>query len=275
MDRSELADFLRRRREQLQPRDVGLPARARTRTQGLRREDVAGLADISTDYWARLEQNRGPNPSPNVLRGIARALRLSDDERDHLYLLAGQAPPRAPRDDQHIAPGLLAMLDHLSALPAFVGTELGDVLFQTPLSVAVTGLMPGNFYRSWFLDPAGRDRALPEDHETHSRAHVADLRATAARRTDPETARLVAELREGSPEFDRLWQGHTVAVRRQTRKRFRHPEVGVLDLWCEVMVSAVNGQRLVVHSPVPGTDSAEKLDLLRVIGGQQLQAETL
>lgn len=269
MDRTELADFLRKRREQLKPREVGLPEKARSRTTGLRREDVAQLADISTDYYTRLEQNRGPNPSAGVLQGIARALRLTDDERDHLYLLAGQAPPAHLNDDRHISPGLLAMLDHLGDLPAFVSTELGETLFQTPLSVAVSGRHEGNFYKQWFLDEHGRDRAYAADQESHSRAHVADLRATAARRNDPETTDLIEELR-ASKEFETLWQAHAVAVRRSQRKRFVHPEVGLLDLVCEVMVSSVNNQRLVVHSPAPGTDTAEKLDLLRVIGSQAL-----
>jgi transcriptional regulator with XRE-family HTH domain len=275
MDRRELADFLRKRREQLRPREVGLPERSRSRTNGLRREDVASLADISTDYYTRLEQNRGPNPSASVLQGLARALRLTDDERDHLYLLAGQAPPAHAPNDHHIAPGLLAVLDHLQDLPAFVHTPLGDLLYQTPLSQAVTGRTAGNFYLSWFLDPHGRDRAHPDDVAAHSAAHVADLRATAARRADSETDKLVTELRTGSDEFDSLWQAHTVKVRRSQRKRFVHPEVGLLDLYCEVMVSALNDQRLVVHSAAPGTDTAEKLDLLRVIGTQQLQGETL
>src|SRR5918995_6758558 len=138
MDRFQLADFLRRRREALQPEDVGLDPGPRRRAKGLRREEVAMLAHMSTDYYARLEQQRGPQPSGQMLGAIARALRLSQDERDHLFRLAGHNPaPRGRRTD-HVNPALLRVLERLDT-PAQVMSDLGDTLVQNELAVALVG----------------------------------------------------------------------------------------------------------------------------------------
>jgi transcriptional regulator with XRE-family HTH domain len=260
---------------------VGLPPGARRRTPGLRRDEVAGLAAISTDYYTRLEQRRGPHPSPAVLAALARALRMTDDERDHLFHLAGHpAPPRAVRAT-HISPGTLHVLDRLTDTPAFVVDDLGGTVYQNPMSVAVSGdasRFTGrarSFTWRWFTDPATRARFPEEDWPTHSRTHVADLRATHGRRgTDPDVASLVADLLAASPEFAGLWAEHEVAVRRADAKRIVHPEVGLLDLLCETLVSGVDGQTLVVLFPRPGSDAREKLDLLRVIGTQEFTART-
>ncbi|MFI2218379.1 helix-turn-helix domain-containing protein [Rhodococcus sp. NPDC019627] len=139
MDRTELADFLRRRREQLVPADVGLPPGVRRRTPGLRRDEVALLAGMSTDYYTRLEQARGPHPSTSVLASLARALRLNDDQRDHLYLLSGQVPPLRAAGDKHVGPGLLHLLDKLDDTPACVISDLGEVLMQNRMHVALFG----------------------------------------------------------------------------------------------------------------------------------------
>ena len=138
MDRELLADFLRHRRESLQPEDVGLARGARRRTTGLRREEVALLASMSTDYYARLEQQRGPQPSPPMLAAIGRGLRLTLAERDHLFRLAGHTPPRSDVRTNHVAPGMRRVLDRLDA-PAMVTNDLGEVLAQNPLGVALFG----------------------------------------------------------------------------------------------------------------------------------------
>ena len=139
MDRAQLADFLRTRREALQPEDVGLPRGARRRTGGLRREEVAALSGMSTDYYGRLEQRRGPQPSEQMLAAIARGLRLSLDERDHLFRIAGHnAPQRALRSD-HVNPGLMRVLDRLDDTPAQVITGLAETLLQTRPAVALLG----------------------------------------------------------------------------------------------------------------------------------------
>jgi transcriptional regulator with XRE-family HTH domain len=277
MDRGELADFLRRRRERLSPADVGMPPGVRRRTAGLRREEVAQLAGMSTDYLARLEQGRGPQPSTQVLAALARALRLTDDERDHLFYLAGRTPPPR-RSTTHVSPGLLHVLDHLTDSAAFVVSDLGEIIVQNPVAVALQGEESGHvgldryMIWRWFTGAMSRDRFPEEDWSLHARTHVADLRATAARRAgDPDVVELVGALTEASAEFRDLWAEHEVAVRRAARKRMLHPEVGVLDLLCEVLVSTSGDQMLVVLFAEPGSATREKLDLLRVIGTQDLR----
>ncbi|MBC9716196.1 helix-turn-helix domain-containing protein [Streptomyces sp. TRM66268-LWL] len=272
MNRIDLADFLRRARTRLAPSDVGLTAGPRRRTPGLRREEVAQLAGMSTDYYTRLEQRRGSHPSRQMLTALARALRLTDAERDHLFHLAGEEPPRPGTSSGHVRPGLLMILDRLHDLPAMVMGDWGEVLAQNTLSVAMTGDYRGrNLIRSWFLDPATRKLAPPEHRAMHARAHVAALRAVAAARPDdPGPAALVAELRGASEEFEALWRTHEVVVHRPSPKRFVHPVVGVLDLDCEVLLGYGNDQQLIVHSARPGTPTYERLELLRVIGLQDL-----
>ncbi|MFI6942803.1 helix-turn-helix transcriptional regulator [Streptomyces sp. NPDC050418] len=277
MDRIELADFLRRCRTRLSPPDVGLAAGPRRRTPGLRREEVAQLAGMSTDYYTRLEQRRGSHPSRQMLTALARALRLTDAERDHLFHLAGEEPPRRGPSSGHVRPGLLLILDRLHDLPAMVLGDWGEVLAQNSMSVALTGDYQGrNLVRSWFLDPDTRTIAPPEHRAMHARAHAAALRAVAAARPDdPGPAALVAELRGASREFEELWERHDVVVERPSPKRFVHPVVGVLDLDCEVLLGDGHDQQLIVHSARPGTPTYERLELLRVIGLQDLSPSGL
>jgi len=281
MDRAGLADLLRSRRLRLAPADVGLPPGQRRRTPGLLRDEVAALAAISTDYYTRLEQQRGPHPSPAVLGALARALRMTDDERDHLFHLAGHPAPQRTTRGTHVSPGLLHLLDRLSDTPALVVNDLEQTVYQNPMSIALmgdqtqlTGRERSATWR-WFTHPEARLRFPEEDWPIHSRTHVASLRATHGRRgSDPDVAALVTDLLAASPEFAALWAEHEVAVRRSDAKRIIHPEVGLLDLLCEILVSGVNGQTLVVLFPRPGTDAREKLELLRVIGTQQFSART-
>jgi transcriptional regulator with XRE-family HTH domain len=274
MDRDELADFLRRRREALQPDDVGLQRGERRRTRGLRREEVAGLAHMSTDFYARLEQRRGSRPSLETTAALARALRLSQDERDHLFALAGHtAPPRAFRTD-HASPGLLRVLDRLET-PAQISSDLGVTLAQNPLAEALvgvqthySGLARSIVYR-WFTDPAAR-RIHPEaDHAQHSRIHAGSLRAVHGRAADdPEARELVEHLLRESDEFAALWARHEVPTRIRTRKRFVHPLVGQLTLDCQILTSENLTERLVVFTASPGSEDADRLALLAVVGSQ-------
>jgi transcriptional regulator with XRE-family HTH domain len=277
LDREELADFLRRSRARLAPADVGLAEGLRRRTPGLRREEVAQLAGMSADYYTRLEQARGPRPSRQILAAIARALRLTDDERDHLFHLAGEEPPRDRSGSGHVRPGLLLVLDRLEDIPAMVVNDLGDLLAQNTMAAALIGDVSArspeqrNIVRRFFTDPAGRALFPAEDHEEQARRHVAGLRAAVASRPDdPRGAALVAELRANSEEFARLWETHEVAVRRSSVKRFRHSLVGELELECEVLLSADHDQRLIVYSARPGSESYERLRLLRVVGLQDI-----
>ncbi|WP_405872972.1 MULTISPECIES: helix-turn-helix transcriptional regulator [unclassified Streptomyces] len=280
MNRAELADFLRRGRARLDPAHVGLAPGSRRRTPGLRREEVAQLAAMSVDYYTRLEQSRGPRPSRQMLTALARALRLTDDERDHLFHLAGEEPPRRGSGSAHVSPGLLLVLDRLHDTPAMVVSDCGEVLAQNAMARALSGDASArpprerNLVRRFFLDPAAREICPPEDVPDHARAHVANLRAVAAARPDdPEPAALVAELRASSEEFAALWAEHEVAVRRQSTKRFRHPLVGLLELDCEVLLNQNDHHMLIVHTARPGTESYERLQLLRVVGLQDMSPQ--
>ncbi len=280
-DRQALAAFLRHRREQLQSADVGLVAGGRRRAAGLRRDEVALLAIISTDYYERIEQHRGPHPSPEVLGAIARALRLTLDERDHVYRLAGQAPPPRHRSQGYADAGLMCVLDALSAtVPALVTDDLSIVVAQNPLNVALLGPLAAEtglrraFVWRWFTDPDLRSRYADEQHEQLSREYVADLRLTSgARAGDPDVAALVDALTAASEQFRRIWDLQEVALRRTTRKVLDHPQVGRLELECDVVVSPPSGQRLVLFRPQPGTGTAERLALLRVVGTQDLSPD--
>ena len=274
MDREDLADFLRRRREDLRPDDVGLPAGRRRRTAGLRREEVAQLANMSTDFYARIEQRRGSRPSEATVAALARALRLTLDERDHLFHLAGYEPPARGIRSDHVSPPLLRILDHLDA-PAQVTSDLAVTLVQNEMAVALLGLQtefegPSRslFYR-WFTDPEEREHYPPEDHDEHSRTYVASLRAVYGRDSgDAEARELVELLRTESPEFARLWDQHEVAVRRDTHKRVVHPTVGTLELDCQILTAENNTERMIVFTAAPGSEDAEKLKLLAVVGNQ-------
>jgi transcriptional regulator with XRE-family HTH domain len=274
MDREDLADFLRRRRESLQPDDVGLPAGRRRRTAGLRREEVASLAAMSTDFYARIEQRRGSRPSRETVAALARALRLTLDERDHLFHLAGYEPPaRAIRSD-HVSPPLLRILDHIDT-PAQVTSDLAVTLVQNEGAVALLGDQTGFegparslFYR-WFTDPAERAHYPAEDHEQHSHTYVANLRAVHGRDSgDAEARELVELLRAESPEFADLWDEHEVGVRRDTHKRVVHPTIGVLELDCQVLTAENQTERLIVFTAAPGSEDAARLELLSVVGGE-------
>ena len=277
MDRAQLADFLRRRREALQPEDVGLRRGSRRRTAGLRREEVAALCDMSVDYYSRLEQSRGPQPSEQMLAAMARGLRLTLDERDHLFRLAGHtAPARALRSD-HISPGVMRVLDRLADTPAQVMTELGETLAQTPAARALfgdetryEGFMRSIAYR-WFMQPSARDVYPVEDHPMHSREFTANIRTVYAKHGDRSRAgAIVQALLAESPEFAAIWETHEVRGTQPREKRVQHPEVGVMELQCQFLVDPEQGQTLLVLTATPGTESYDLLQLLSVIGTQEL-----
>jgi transcriptional regulator with XRE-family HTH domain len=273
IDRVALAAFLRRRRESLQPEDVGLPRGQRRRTSGLRREEVAALCHMSTDYYARLERERGPQPSEQMIASIALGLHLSLAERDHLFRLAGHHPPARGAASEHISPGLLRILDRLADTPAEIVTELGETLRQTPLGVALTGDATGytgparsRGFR-WFTDPATRAQYAPEDHAFLSRMYASGLRGLVALRgPDSRAAHLADLLLAQSAEFRELWERQEVGIRPQDVKRLVHPEVGVLELNCQTLLDTEQSHLLFVYTAVPGSESYEKLQLLSVIG---------
>ncbi|MGW8378933.1 helix-turn-helix transcriptional regulator [Streptomyces sp. ODS28] len=272
----ELGAFLRSRRERIRPEHVGLVAGPRRRVPGLRRDEVAQLAGASVDYYTELERGAGSQPSEQMLAALARALRLTSDERDYLYRLADRPLPAHGGPATHVHPGMTDLLTRLTSTPAQVITDLHVTLVQNPLAVALLGdhsVFRGkdrSFVHRWFTDAGARGLYPEEDHDAQSRAFVADLRAAAARRDakDPEVRGLIAELGERSPEFAALWAQHEVRVRRDDTKRINHPSLGTLEVNCLHLLSEDGGQRLLWFTPALGTDSAEKLDLLKVIGTQ-------
>ncbi|MFJ1600099.1 helix-turn-helix transcriptional regulator [Streptomyces sp. NPDC088261] len=278
-NRPDLADFLRVSRERLTPRDVGLAEGPRRRTPGLRREEVAILASMSADYYMRLEQARGPRPSTEVLAALAGALRLTEDERDHLYLLAGHRPPEGARAGEYLRPGLRYLLDRLDGVPVQVVSDLGDLLAQNDLALALFGCVCAvaeedrNIVLRWFTDPAVRGHFEAAEHEEQARQLVADLRAATTRRGNDAASRaLVARLRAASPEFAALWDRHEVAVRRSHPYRLVHPDLGRIDLDCEVLATPAADQRLRIFTPPPGGTTV--LDDLRTLGPQHRHETT-
>lgn len=279
MDRTELANFLFRRREALRPSDVGLPNRPRRRVAGLRREEVATLSSMSTEYYARLEQQRGPQPSEQMLASLARGLRLTLDERDHLFRLAGHEAPARFLRSEHVSPALMRVLDRLEDAPAQVVTDLGWTLAQNRLAVALlgdqtgfTGLARSGVYR-WFTDPRERERYREADRDRQGRSRVSDLTVALTRDgTDTRAVALVEELRERSPEFARLWDRHEVAVRAVDHKTIVHPEIGEIEFDSQKLYTQNQAQALLVFTAQPGTEAYEKLQLLSAIGTQQFDS---
>ena len=278
IDRTGLAEFLRRRRESLQPEDVGLPWGQRRRTSGLRREEVASLCHMSTDYYARLERERGPRPSEQMIASIAQGLHLSLDERDHLFRLAGHNPPTRGAVSEHITPGLLRIFDRLHDTPAEIVTELGETLRQTALGVALTGDLTGYSgparsigYR-WFTDPATRQLYDPDDHPFLSRMFVSGLRGVVTLRgPGSRAAHLRDLLLARSDEFREVWNDHEVGIRPNEVKHFIHPELGALELTCQTLLDPSQSHSLLVYTAIPGSESYEKMQLLSVTGTQALR----
>lgn len=276
MDRIELAAFLRRRREALRPQDVGLPAGPRRRAAGLRREEVAALAMMSVDYYTRLEQRRSRQPSEQMLASLARALRLTSAERDYLFRVAGHNPPTPAAAATHVAPALLRVLDRLEDTPALIFSNLGEVLVQNRLAIALlgdrsgyTGLARSEIYR-WFTDPAER-RYYPEaDRDRQSRAQVANLRAAyGSQGPNSPAGQLVRALHDASTEFTKLWQRHEVAPRFADHKILIHPELGPIELDCQALFTEDQSQALLVLTAPPSTEGHEKLQLLAVLGSER------
>jgi transcriptional regulator with XRE-family HTH domain len=277
VDRAQLADFLRTRREALQPEDVGLPRGPRRRTGGLRREEVAALCGMSADYYSRIEQQRGPHPSEQMLAAIARGLHLSLDERDHLFRIGGHAAPHRVHRADHINPGMMRILDRLSDTPAQVMSSLGETLRQTRPGVALmgddsrwTGMARSMVYR-WYTDPQARLVYPEEDHPLHGRTFTAQLRMVYAREgRGSRAAAVVDALLAASPDFAAVWAEHDVGMLYREQKRILHPELGLIELHCQTLVDPDQSQTLLVFTAVPGTESYEKLQLLSVIGDQHL-----
>ncbi|WP_037677125.1 helix-turn-helix transcriptional regulator [Streptomyces griseus] len=264
----ELGNFLRSRRARIQPEEVGLPSYGRRRVPGLRREEVAQLAGVSVDYYIRLEQGRGTSVSDAVLDAVARVLRLDETEHDYLRTVARpgrRTDPRPPAG--RVRPGVQLLLDSMDRTPAFVLGRRMDVLAWNALADAVGGfsrLAPGecNVARQVFLDPAARE--LYPDWAAIAAQTVAHLRLSSGPHPDDrELCALVGELSVKNEDFRRLWADHEVKACMYGVKRVQHPVAGLLTLPYETLsVPTDPEQTIVVYTPEPGSETAERLALL-------------
>jgi transcriptional regulator with XRE-family HTH domain len=259
MARQELASFLRDRREALRPTDVGLPAGSRRRTPGLRREEVAGLANMSVEYYARLEQARGPQPSAPILDGVAGALRLTPAERAHVFRLADVALPAPTGPPRRVRPYVASLLERMPDTAAIVTAATYDVIAWNPLAEALMGDFPDrpNLARRCFLR---RQEIRTSGHEDFGEIAVARLRAAADRYPrDHGLAALLTELRAGSEEFTQIWDTHPVRVPGHRTKTMSHPQAGPLRVHCDVLTVPEDDQQVVFITADPGSPSARKL----------------
>ncbi|MFG1613491.1 helix-turn-helix transcriptional regulator [Nonomuraea wenchangensis] len=270
MDRSrELADFLRSRRARITPDRTGLPADGRARrVPGLRRDEVARLAGVSTEYYTRLEQGRAGNPSPEVVEALARVLELDLAEREHLSDLLTRPARRAPVSPQRVRPGLHLMLRTLDHVPAFIVGRRTDILAANRLARTVLtdfDALPvpqRNLARYYLLDPAARERT--GDWERIAAETVAMLRLEAGRYPgDRRLADLVGELTLRCPEFSAWWNDHRVLRRTHGSKHYHHPLVGELHFSYESLQPPGDpDQTLCVYNVEPGSSTEQALRLL-------------
>ncbi|MEU6345694.1 helix-turn-helix transcriptional regulator [Streptomyces sp. NPDC046977] len=267
MGGKQFGDYLRARREIVRPEDVGLPSGGRRRVPGLRREELALLAGISSDYYLRLEQGRDQNPSPHVLNALARVLQLDGPATDYLHALAGPPPrDRRPAEPDRVSPGIRQLIaTWWAGTPVIVFNRYMDVLASNPLAIAMSPIfLPGvNVIRAAFLDPDVRRLYL--DWDDMSIRAVAGLRALVGTQLeDVRVVELVDELSTKSPEFQRLWTRHDVSPEGAGVARMNHPTVGGMTLQYErLTVAGTHGQLIVVFHAEPGSPSAEKLALLK------------
>ncbi|GAA3603468.1 helix-turn-helix transcriptional regulator [Kineosporia mesophila] len=258
MPRTELARFLRDRREALRPVDAGLPPGRRRRTPGLRREEVAELAGMSVDYYARLEQGRGPRPSPGVLEAVGGALRLGPAERIHLFRLAGSAPQAPSAPARRVRPHVAGLLHRMPGTAAVVTAANYDVVGWNPLAAALLGPQEGrNLARRRFLSDAHAAQVMaPEFAEIV----VTRLRGAAVRYPhDAALNRLLNDLRDGSEEFRELWARNPVRLPGHQVKTLEHPELGRLRLNCDVLAVPEDDQQVVFITADPGSATERAL----------------
>jgi transcriptional regulator with XRE-family HTH domain len=279
--RSELAGFLRARREGLRPDDVGLPGGGRRRTPGLRREELATLAGVGTTWYTWLEQGRDVQASLAVLESLAQALRLSPAERAHLIRLGrGEPAPPLPAHKESVSPALRRLIDSLDPKPAYLLGRRYDFLAYNRAAAALfpelERVPPAKRNQLWlvFMHPAWR--SLYPDWELGARRLLARFRVSYAEQVgDPAFEGLVEKLNEASPEFREWWPRHEVLGTGEGRKELEHPVAGRLYFEHAVFLHAENAeQRLVLYSPRAGTETAEKLDaLLAERGAEALEQQ--
>jgi transcriptional regulator with XRE-family HTH domain len=277
-NRTDIRDFLASRRAKLTPEQVGLPAGGRRRVPGLRREEVAVLAGVSSEWYARLEKGHISGVSDDVLEAVARALRLDEEEHTYLFDLARAARPArrttSRRAEVGVAPRVQWMLDSMTMSAAFVRNGRLDVVATNPLARALHAPMfdsattaqrgRANFARYHFLDEGSRHFFI--DWDDGADATVALLRAEAGREPHDRALReIVGELSTLSPEFRTRWAAHDVRIRHEGIKRLEHPEVGPIELTYQSLdlpTSRGAVHDLSIYTAEPGTTSEDRLTLL-------------
>jgi transcriptional regulator with XRE-family HTH domain len=276
-DRKELGRSLRLWRDRIGPAAVGLSANGPRRAAGLRREELAMLAGLSADYVTRLEQGRATHPSAQVLASLARALQLSADERGYLFRLAGQLAPDRGRISSHLTPGVQRLLRRLDDIPVGVYDAAWALVAWNQTWAALMGDPSGqrgrdrNLLWRYFTGQPGRVRRGGQQAAAFEAEAVADLRSAAGRYPDDdELHRLIDDLSRASARFAELWQARAVAVHTADRKRIEHPEAGLLTLDCDVFTVQGSDLRVIAYTAEPGSDDADKLALVRVIGLQAM-----
>jgi transcriptional regulator with XRE-family HTH domain len=262
-----LGDYLRARREQVRPEDVGLVAGARRRVAGLRREELALLAGISSDYYLRLEQGRDKRPSPQVLDALARALLLDVKATEYLHQLASSTGGRLDRPAVEVSAAGTEQLIEQFAMPAIVASRCLDVLAANPIARALSpGFAPGQNFLCWrLLDPAARDLYVDWDEATD--VAVSGLReAAGSDPDDPRVRSLVGELSTVSERFRELWARADVGYRAGI-VHMRHPRVGDLHLHRNRFnIPHSGGQHMLIYHAEAGSESAQALEALRSLG---------
>ncbi|MEU2679086.1 helix-turn-helix transcriptional regulator [Streptomyces sp. NPDC007107] len=274
---NELGRALHGWRDRITPETVGLPVGGVRRAAGLRREELAQLAALSVDYITRLEQGRATSPSPQVLASLARALRLSADERTYLYLLAGRPEPGPGHISDHIPPGPRRLLDRMNGAPLSVHDAAWNLIeWNRPWAAllgdpsALRGRERNMIWRH-FKGLPGRVRQTPRQKADFEATMVGDLRAATARYpADPGLRSLVKDLRETSTDFAALWDSGVVGVHQSGAKAIVHPGIGTLTLDCDVLIAAGSDLRVVAYTAAPGSEAAARLGLLDVIGTQAM-----
>jgi transcriptional regulator with XRE-family HTH domain len=277
MANSEFGRAVRRWRERVPPEAAGLPAGGNRRTTGLRREELAMLAGISVDYITRLEQGRASHPSSQVVEALARALRLTAAEHDHLFHLAGLTPPGPDTVPARITPSVQHLLDRMPTTPVAVFDAAWTQLVASPPYAALMGDPSGwrgherNAVWRNLVGPGTRVRLTPESRRELEATLVADLRAAAGRYpADQQLQRLVADLRAASDRFTELWDSGAVGHHETARKIIDHPHVGAVELDCDMLTVAGSDLRIMIYTAIPGSVDAERLALITVLGTQSL-----
>ncbi|QBD81054.1 XRE family transcriptional regulator [Ktedonosporobacter rubrisoli] len=273
-----LADFLRKRRACLTPAEVGLPAGLRRRTPGLRREEVAQLANIGTSWYVWLEQGRDVHPSPQVLESLAQALRLSTNERRHLFLLAGQPlPAPALAVEECVSPELQQMLDDLNPTPATVIGRRWDYLAWNKAADAVFAISEAspphahNLIWHFFTNPEMRERFT--HWEPMARGLLAELRTASARYPgDAWFTELIEDLKQASPEFCRWWPHHEASRSLDREKIFEHPTLGHLE-FRHLSLQVFSDPDIRVTAHIPDAQTRAKLQRFRTTE-ENVHAET-